>query len=115
MRDDRERGRPGPEAASPSRWAREEPPDDGPAAHAGFGDWLLSGVSTQLLQEIAGFDDPIQADHDDYAPSGRKSPSLIRWGFLAVLPESRLLGVIGLLAPERQRRRLERVSVCLVR
>jgi len=80
----------------------------------GFGDWLVCGVSTQLHQEILGFDDPILADHTDYATSGLKSPSLIRLGFLAVLPESRLLGVIGVLAPDRHRRLLERLSAFLV-
>lgn len=81
----------------------------------GFGDWLVCGVSTQLHREIAGFDDPILADHDDYTASGLKSPSLIRLGFLAVLPESRLLGVIGALAPDRHRRLLERLSGYLLR
>jgi mRNA interferase MazF len=31
----------------------------------GFGDWLLCGVSTQLRQEIVGFDDPIRPGHVD--------------------------------------------------
>jgi mRNA interferase MazF len=81
----------------------------------GFGDWLLCGVSTQMHQEIAGFDDPILADHADYSASGLKSPSLIRLGFLAVLPDNRLLGIIGTLAPDRHRRLLERLSSYLVR
>lgn len=36
----------------------------------GFGDWLLCGVSTQLRQEIAGFDDPIRPGHVDFGNSG---------------------------------------------
>jgi mRNA interferase MazF len=55
----------------------------------GFGDRLVCGVSTQSHQEIAGFDDPILADQDDDPASALKCPSLIRLGFLAVLPESR--------------------------
>jgi mRNA interferase MazF len=81
----------------------------------GFGDWLVCGVSSQLHQEIAGFDDPILVHHHDYAASGLKSPSLIRLAFLAVLPESRLLGAIGTLSPERHRRLLERLSGYLTR
>ncbi|MBK1722153.1 type II toxin-antitoxin system PemK/MazF family toxin [Thiocystis violacea] len=81
----------------------------------GFHDWLVCGVSTQLHQEIAGFDDPILTDHADYATSGLKSPSLIRLGFLAVLPERRLLGVIGTLAPDRHRRLLDRLSAYLIK
>lgn len=72
----------------------------------GFGDWLLCGVSTQLRQEIAGFDDPIRPGHVDFGASGLKAPSLIRLGFLAVAPEATLLGSIGTLDPERHRRLL---------
>lgn len=80
----------------------------------GFGDWLVCGVSTQLHQEVPGFDDPILADAADFGTSGLKAPSLIRLGFLAVLPEDRLLGAIGTLARDRHRRLLQRLSVYLM-
>jgi mRNA interferase MazF len=79
----------------------------------GFGDWLVCGVSTQLHQEVPGFDEPILADAADFGTSGLKAPSLIRLGFLAVLPEDRLLGAIGTLARERHRRLLQRLSAYL--
>ena len=79
----------------------------------GFGDWLLCGVSTQLRQEIAGFDDPIRPGHVDFNASGLKAPSLIRLGFLAVAPEAKLLGSIGALDPERHRRLLHRLCCYL--
>jgi mRNA interferase MazF len=79
----------------------------------GFGDWLVCGVSTQLHQEVPGFDEPILADAADFGASGLKAPSLIRLGFLAVLPEDRLLGAIGTLARERHRRLLQRLSAYL--
>jgi mRNA interferase MazF len=69
-----------------------------------FGDWLLCGISTQFQHEIAGFDDSIISGHVDFESSGLKAPSLIRLGFLTVVPEARLLGVIGSLAPERHQR-----------
>ena len=74
-----------------------------------FDDWLVCGITTQQHHEAEGFDDPIRPGHDDYAASGLQAPSLIRLGFLAVLPESRLLGVIGALAPARHRRLLDRL------
>lgn len=74
-----------------------------------FGDWLVCGVSTQRHQEVADFDDLIDLGDDDYAASGLKAPSLVRLGFLAVLPESRLLGAIGAIAPERHQRLLTRL------
>ena len=81
----------------------------------GFGDWLLCGVSTQLRQAIPGFDDTIGPEDADFGGSGLKAPSLIRLGYLAVLPEARLLGAIGALSPERHRRLLKRLSAYLDR
>jgi len=43
-----------------------------------------------------------------------KAPAPIRLAFLAVLPEDRLLGSIGSLAPERHRRLLQHLSGYLV-
>lgn len=74
-----------------------------------FGDFLVCGVSSQLQQEVAGFDDPIAPAHPDFAGSGLKVHSLIRLGFLAVLPASRLIGRIGHIAPERHQRLLARL------
>jgi mRNA interferase MazF len=67
-------------------------------------------VSTQLHQEAAGFDDPIRPGDADFATSGLKAPSLIRLGFLAVLPASSLLGTIGSIDRVRHVRLLERLS-----
>ncbi|MFI5398611.1 MAG: type II toxin-antitoxin system PemK/MazF family toxin [Candidatus Binatia bacterium] len=75
-----------------------------------YGDFLLCGVSTQLHQEAAGFDDPIRPGDTDFATSGLKAPSLIRLGFLAVLPASSLLGTIGSIDNVRHVRLLERLS-----
>lgn len=76
----------------------------------GFGDWLLCGISTQLRQAVPGFDEVIAPGDPDFPASGLKAASLIRLGFLAVLPASRLMGAIGTLGAERQRRLLGRLS-----
>lgn len=75
-----------------------------------YGDFLVCGVSTQLHQEVAGFDDPIRPGDADFAASGLKAPSLIRLGFLAVLPASSLLGAIGSIEKVRHVRLLKRLS-----
>jgi mRNA interferase MazF len=75
-----------------------------------YGDFLVCGVSTQLHQEAAGFDDPVRPGDTDFANSGLKAPSLIRLGFLAVLPASSLLGAIGSIDNARHVRLLERLS-----
>jgi mRNA interferase MazF len=78
-----------------------------------FGDWLVCGVSTQLQQEVVGFDERIEPSHADFRSSGLKAPSLIRLGFLTVLPANRLLGVLGSISPERQQRLLHRLVTFL--
>jgi mRNA interferase MazF len=75
-----------------------------------FGDWLVCGVSSQVHQAAAGFDEVIEPAHADFAASGLKAASVIRLGFLAVLPQSHFLGSIGAIAPERLRRLLTRLS-----
>lgn len=74
-----------------------------------YGDLLVCGVSTQLHQQVAGFDEPIEPGHSDFATSGLKSPSLIRLGFLAVLPVSSFLGAIGSISNERHQRLLKKL------
>jgi mRNA interferase MazF len=72
-----------------------------------FKDWLVCGVSTQLQQRAEGFDELVEVTDSDFPTSGLKAASLIRLGFLAVLPTSRLLGVIGRISSERHQRLLQ--------
>ena len=79
-----------------------------------FGDWLICGVSTQLDQEVAGFDDVIEPAHPDFQGSGLKAASVIRLGFLTVLPADHFLGVLGSISRERHAKLLQRLSAFLV-
>jgi mRNA interferase MazF len=72
-----------------------------------FGDFLVCGVSTQLQQYVKGFDEILVPPDTEFAASGLKAASLIRLGFLAVLPESGMLGKIGTLSSVRRQRLLE--------
>jgi mRNA interferase MazF len=76
----------------------------------GFGDLLVCGISTQLRQQVPGFDETIEPTHPDFKLSGLKAPSLIRLGFLAVLPASSFLGKIGSISGQRHQRLLARLS-----
>lgn len=78
-----------------------------------FGDWLICGVSTQLHQAVAGFDDVIELSHPDFRRSGLKAPSIIRLGFLTVLPADRFLGILGSLSRERHAKLLQRLPAFL--
>ncbi|MBI2949480.1 MAG: type II toxin-antitoxin system PemK/MazF family toxin [Verrucomicrobia bacterium] len=71
-----------------------------------FGDFLVCGISTQLHQRVADFDEVITPGDAEFAVSGLKAASLIRLGFLAVLPEAALLGRIGTLSSTRRQRLL---------
>lgn len=61
----------------------------------GYGDWLVCGISTQLHQHIKDFDFLISARHPDFTTSGLKASSVIRLGFLAIIPSSAITGAIG--------------------
>lgn len=76
----------------------------------GFGDLLVCGVSTQLRQRVAHFDEVIEPADADFMTSGLKAPSLIRLGFLAVLPENSFLGTIGFISAHRHLRLLSTLS-----
>jgi len=73
----------------------------------GFGDWRVCGVSTQLHQQVPGLDEIIEPANADFAGSGLKAASLIRLGFLTVLPGNRFIGVIGSVSRDRHQRLLE--------
>ena len=75
-----------------------------------FHDLLVCGVSTQLHQVVAGFDEIIRNGDSDFIQSGLKSSSLIRLGFLTVLPMRSFLGKIGSISTERHDRILIRLA-----
>ncbi|MEO6244351.1 MAG: transcriptional regulator [Opitutaceae bacterium] len=78
-----------------------------------FGDWLICGVSTQVHQAVAGFDDLIDPAQTDFLGSGLKSASVIRLGFLTVLPADHFLGALGSISRERHSRLRQRLAAFL--
>jgi len=89
----------------PAVFLREMPP---------FKDLLVCGISTQLRQEVKGFDELISPSDADFTSSGLVRDSLIRIGYLAVVPRSQILGTIGSISTERHRRLLKNLSAYLV-
>ena len=80
-----------------------------------FADLLVCGVSMQLHQEVVGFDERISPGDSDFSTCGLKAESLIRLGFLAVLPPISVLGTIGNISAERHHRLLQSLSTYLVK
>jgi mRNA interferase MazF len=74
------------------------------------GDFLICGVSTQLRQQVISFDELISPGDPDFKSSGLLKQSLIRLGFLALVPRRRLMGIIGSVSPERHNRLLRTLS-----
>lgn len=80
-----------------------------------YRDLLVCGVSTQLHQQVRDFDELISPSDADFAANGLKSESLIRLGFLAVLPRSSIIGSIGSISPERHGKLCKRLSEYLMK
>lgn len=80
-----------------------------------FNDLLVCGVSTQLHQKVKDFDEVISSADTDFAASGLKSKSLIRLGFLAVLPAANIIGSIGSISSERHKRLLKTLADYLIK
>jgi mRNA interferase MazF len=75
-----------------------------------FQDYLICGISSQLQQAAADFDEFITPADADFRTSGLKAPSLIRLGFLAVLPPSVFKGKLGSVSAARRQRLLTNLS-----
>jgi mRNA interferase MazF len=74
------------------------------------GDFLVCGVSTQLQQHVAAFDELISPGDPDFKSSGLLARSLIRLGFLVIVPRREMAGSIGSVSPERHRRLMHALS-----
>lgn len=75
-----------------------------------FQDFLVCGLSTQLQQVAPELDEMIVPTDADYRLSGLKAASLIRLGFLAVLPKAQFKGRIGRVSDARVERLLNRLA-----
>jgi len=75
-----------------------------------FDDWLLCGISTQLKQRVEGFDRVLQEDANYFLQTGLQHTSLIRLGFLAVVPKSQIVGSIGEIPGEMLKELLQTLS-----
>lgn len=74
------------------------------------GDLLVCGISTQLHMEVAGFDELLKKGDPDFSASGVLTDSLVRLGFLALLPRTAVEGAIGTIAPTRHERLLNNLA-----
>jgi mRNA interferase MazF len=85
----------------PALILREMPP---------FRVFLICGISAQLRQKVEGFDETISPTDEDFESIGLEVESLIRLGFLLVVPKSKIIGSIGSISKERHQRLLKNLS-----
>jgi mRNA interferase MazF len=74
----------------------------------------VCGISTQLHRRVTDFDELISSGDEDFAASGLMADSLIRLGFLAVVPQKKIIGSIGSISARRHRRLLTNLCEYLV-
>ena len=79
-----------------------------------YRDLLVCGISTQIHQAVRGFDEVVARTDSDFLGSGLVTDSVVRLGFLAVLPRRRIAGTIGRVSAERHERLLRRLSTYLL-
>ena len=75
---------------------------------------MLCGISTQLKQHIANFDEIITPSDADFELSGLKSASVIRLGFLTVIPNRMVIGAIAQISSQRHYQLLDNLSQYLI-
>jgi len=75
-----------------------------------YDDWLICMISSQLRQEVDGFDDIVHEDDEDFRQSGLKLASVIRLGRLAVVSSDVLRGSIGAISELRLQRLRQRLA-----
>ena len=80
-----------------------------------FNDALVCGISTQLHHQVVGFDELITLSDQDFTSSGLIANSLIRLGFLAVVPSKKIMGSIGSISTDRHKRLLKNLSDYLIK
>lgn len=78
-----------------------------------FRDLLVCGISTQTRQAVLDFDEVLLRADPDFNDTGLIADSVVRLGFLAVLPRVKVMGTIGRLSPVRYERLLRRLSAYL--
>lgn len=60
-----------------------------------FNDWIVCAVSSQIHQEVVGFDYKILNSDQIFSTTGLKQSSIIRLGMISTVATSSILGIIG--------------------
>ena len=75
----------------------------------GFNDFLVCGISSRLTRAVPDFDLVLSSGSDDYARSGLVAESVIRLGYLTVIPANKVSGAIRSVSRSTHRMLVERL------
>jgi len=80
-----------------------------------FNDLLVCGISSRLSRAVPDFDLVLSSGSDDYARSGLVADSVIRLGYLTVIPASKASGAIGSVSRSTHQMLIEKLCAYLKR
>jgi mRNA interferase MazF len=75
-----------------------------------YGDFLACGISSQIHQEVHGFDEILEPN----AQNRLKQTSIIRLGFLAITTQNQIRGRLGSISENLHKDLLHRLADYLV-
>lgn len=75
-----------------------------------YNDLLLCGISSKIANYCEGFDEIITGKDKDFKNSGLNQDSLIRLGFLCVIPKKDIPGSIGNISSERYKKLINNLA-----
>jgi mRNA interferase MazF len=79
-----------------------------------FDDWMVCAVSTQLHQEVRGFDCIILDKDTGFTTTGFKQSSLIRLGIISTVSKSSMPGTIGKISSSLLKNLKQRLAAHIV-
>jgi len=80
-----------------------------------YGDLLLCGISTQIHQLIPDFDLLIEENSIDFSTSGLIKESIVRLGYLSVIPSHYIEGKLGFISKKSHKLLLDRLCAYLIK
>jgi len=72
-----------------------------------FDDWLVCGITSQTKNKVDNFDLLIKEEDSDFKSSGLIKTSLVRLGFLTVIPENIIEGTIGTINKDKLKKLID--------
>ncbi|MCX6154057.1 MAG: type II toxin-antitoxin system PemK/MazF family toxin [Candidatus Kapabacteria bacterium] len=80
-----------------------------------YGDLLVCGVSTQIHQLLPDFDLLLSTQSNDFQTSGLIKESIIKLGFISVLPTQFIEGTLGNISKESHKLLIKRLCDYLMK